>query len=173
MKSAANALAVHFQNPMAHNPFHSGFKTGKTGFTVLELLFVMGIVGIVAAISIPMYFSFIQKARETAVIAFLSRVRKAEEMHKLADPSGLYSGDFQELAATGGIPPAPGNSTRDEHDYRFTISSGTSAGQPYWRVNAAPLDGGASSRWFYVDDEGVIRAETGGAASSASPPIAT
>ncbi len=140
------------------------------GFTVVELLFVMGILGILAAIVIPMYTSFIQKARETAVITVLSKIKKAEEVHRLGDPSGLYAGDFQDLVSTGILSPAAGNAERDEHDYRFTLASGVAGGIPYWTVNANPVNGSATVRWFFVDETGVVRFETGAPATSASPP---
>lgn len=143
----------------------------KRAFTVVELLFVMGILGILAVIVIPAYTSFIQKARETAVITVLSKIRKAEEVHRLGDPSGLYAGGFQDLVATGILSPAAGTATRDEHDYRFTLASGVAGGIPYWTVNANPLDGSTSVRWFFVDETGVVRYETGAPATSASPPV--
>ncbi len=152
-------------------PISSGDALSRArGFTVIELLFVLGILGILAIIAIPAYTSFIQKARETAVITMLSKIKKAEEVHRLGDPSGLYSGDFQDLVATGILSPAAGTATRDEHDYRFTLASGVAGGIPYWTVNANPLDGSASVRWFFVDETGVTRYETGAPATSASPP---
>lgn len=153
-------------------PIRSGDALSRAkGFTVIELLFVFGILGILAIIAIPAYTSFIQKARETAVITMLSKIRKAEEVHRLGDPTGLYSGDFQDLVATGILSPAAGTATRDVHDYRFTLASGVAGGIPYWTVNANPLDGSASVRWFFVDETGVIRFETGAPATSASPPV--
>lgn len=141
------------------------------GFTIVELLFVMGILGILAVIAVPAYTSFIQKARETAVQTMLSKIKKAEEVHRIADSSGLYAGDFQELVATGILSPASGTTTRDEHDYRFTLASGVAGGVPYWTVNANPVNGSASVRWFFIDETGVVRAETGAPATSTSPPV--
>lgn len=141
------------------------------GFTFLELLFVMGIIGILAVIAIPAYTGFIQKARETAVISYLSKVKKAEEVFRVMDPAGLYTGDFDMLETTGGIPPSTGSSSRAVHDYTFTISAGVSFGQPYWRVNANPVNGSATVRWFYTDETGVIRYNTGATAGTGNPPI--
>ena len=125
----------------------------KRGFTVVELLFVMGILGILAVIAIPAYTSFIQKARETAVVTTLSKIKRGQEA----------------LVATGVLSPAPGGATRDEHDYRFTLAAGVSGGVPHWTVNANPLDASASAKWFYIDDAGVARFETGAPANSGSP----
>lgn len=140
------------------------------GFTVVELLFVMGILGILAFIAIPAYTNFIQKARETAVKTTLSKIKKAEEIHRLSDPSGLYTGNFQDLVATGILSPAAGTDTRDEHDYRFTLASGVTGGLPYWTVNANPVNGSTSVRWFFIDETGIARYEIGAPANSGSPP---
>lgn len=144
---------------------------GKRGFTVVELLFVMGILGILAVIAIPAYTSFIQKARETAVVTTLSKIKRAEEVYRLSDSVGLYTADFQALVATGVLSPAPGGATRDEHDYRFTLAAGTTNGVPYWTVNANPIDASASVNWFYIDDIGVARYALGAPANSGSPPF--
>ncbi len=140
------------------------------GFTVLELLFVMGIIAILAVIAIPAYTGFIQKARETAVISYLGKIKRGEEIFRLTDPAGNYSGDFDQIETTGAIPPAAGGASRVAHDYNFSISAGVAVA-PYWRVNANPVSGSAAVRWFYTDETGIIRYNTGAAAGPLSPPI--
>ncbi|MFQ5735276.1 MAG: type IV pilin protein [Thermodesulfobacteriota bacterium] len=153
----------------AGGPAGSGGGTG--GFTVLELLFTMAIVAILAVIALPVYSKFIQKARETAVISYLSKLVKAEELYYLGSPTASYTGDFDELETTGLITPSTGASTRIEHEYTFSLSSGTSGGKPVWQVTAAPVDGSTSARWFYADQSGILRFETGTTASAASPQV--
>ncbi len=46
------------------------------GFTLLELLLVMAIIGILAAITIPMYSNYVDKAQITVAISTLDTVRK-------------------------------------------------------------------------------------------------
>lgn len=47
----------------------------SAGFTVMELLIVSGIIGILAAISIPLYKNFTEKAKITVAQATLQTVR--------------------------------------------------------------------------------------------------
>lgn len=146
-------------------------SSGQGGFTVIELLFIMAIIGILAVIALPLYNRFIQKARETSVISYLAKVVRAEELHYLDSPTVSYSADFDELEATGMIEPSIGTSTRVEHDYNFSLNAGLAAGKPFWNVGANPVNGDTSARWFYADETGVIRFETGSAAGPASPQI--
>lgn len=146
-------------------------SSAQGGFTVLELLFVMFIVAILAVFAIPAYVGFIQKARETAVVSYLSKIKKAEEVHKLGlNSGGLYSNSFDILEDTGIVPPATGISSRVEHEYTFDLTAGVDGSSlPYWRATAAPLSSDASAKWFYIDDQGPVRYETGAAATASSP----
>lgn len=140
----------------------------RDGFTILELLFVMGILFIIAVIAIPAYVKFIQKARETSVVAYMNKVKKAEEMYRLQNPSNMYSGSFDELETTGLLAPANGAASRVEHEYTFFLTSGINGGEPYWVVNANPLSSNPAARWFYIDNAGAVRYKQGSAADSGS-----
>jgi len=163
---------------MEIRPFSSvrilyGERLGRPdrGFTLLELLITLALVSIVAAIGIPVYTKFIQKARESSAVTYISKARKAQSVFRTGAQDN-YSGDFEELETTGIIPPGAGSPSRVVQDYSFDLTAGMNAsGEPYWNMTAAPTSAYKPSRWFYVDDTGVIRFEVDTAASAASPPL--
>lgn len=146
-------------------------RGAAAGFTVLELLFIMAIILIIAVIAVPAYNKFIQKARETSVISYLSKIVKAEDIYFLESPTASYSADFDELEPTGMISPSTGAASRVEHDYTFTLNAGRVAGTPFWNVTANPVNGSLSARWFYADETGILRFKTGSVADAASPQV--
>lgn len=147
-------------------------RRGPGGFTLVELLIVVAVLAILASIAIPMYTGFIQKARETAAIGYLKNLHKSQDLYRFDSALAVYSGDFEELEAMGGVPPGSGSASRVDQDYRFDLSAGPGpGGQPSWQATATPLKQQATARFFYVDETGVIRFETGAAAGAGSAPI--
>lgn len=147
-------------------------RRGQGGFTLVELLVVVAILAILASIAIPMYTGFIQKARETAAIGYLKTLHKSQDLYRFDSASSVYSGDFEELEAMGGIPPGSGSASRVDQDYKFDLTAGPGpGGQPTWQALATPLKQQATARFFYIDETGVIRFEIGSGAGAGSAPI--
>jgi prepilin-type N-terminal cleavage/methylation domain-containing protein len=143
----------------------------QRGFTIIELLIAVAVIAVLAAIAVPAYISFIQKAKETAVISYLAKMRSAQETHKLDDASSFYSGSFDELETTGFIPAAAGAASRVEHEYQLDLAAGVLGGEPFWSVLAAPLSTSPKARHFYVDQTGVLRYAVGAPAGPSSTPV--
>ena len=79
----------------------------KRGITLIELLIVVVIVGILAAIAIPMYDNYMQRARRVDAKTALEQLRASQEMRRAE--RGGYSVDatLVELQTTWGGPASP------------------------------------------------------------------
>lgn len=148
-----------------------GRSRAEGGFSIIELVFVTGLISIIVAIAIPMYVSFIQKARETSIISYLDKARRAQEIYVLENPAGLFSGSFDELETTGYITPSTGAASRVEEAYQLTLSSGIVSGLPVWSITASPVAANPNARHFYIDQTGVMRFAVGAAAGPSSPQV--
>jgi len=171
---------------VSRGPFQSRLGRGAiSGFTLLDLLIVVGIIAVLTAMAIPRYVDFVQRARETAVIAFLRELILAEEAYRIENGVEAYVGDFEELEKTGYIPDTQNvkapkqqgkkkgikpTSSRIQHAYQFDLTASQSG--PYtWNVSASPTNKSRSVRWFYTDQTGVIRYAVGTKPGPDSPPI--
>ncbi len=160
------------------------------GFTLIELLIAVAVVGLLAAIAIPSYLNFVQRAREVAVIQYLREVHKGQQEWRLESDSAGYSGDFDELEETGFIPDAVnfvrtrrrsirrGQATRTTSSrviqkYQLDLTSTDTSSDPLlntYTIYASPQDGSTKVRWFYLDQTGVIRYRIGRRPTATSPP---
>ena len=74
----------------------------KKGITLIELLVVILIVGVLAAIAIPGYTSYMQRARRADAKIALEQLRASEEMWRAE--KGIYSNSLTALQNTMGGP---------------------------------------------------------------------
>ena len=96
---------------------HDRLEGSEEGFTLIELLVVVIIIGILAAIAIPTFLSQRDRARYSAVESDLRNAAIEMETYftaestypadtasaqDLFDRAGLFSGDVQLMAVTGG-----------------------------------------------------------------------
>jgi len=88
----------------------------KKGITLIELLVVIVIVGILAAIAVPVYTNYMQRARRADAKTALEHMRAAQEMFRAE--RGGYSTDVAQLRNTWGVPGTSG-------DYTINLNSST------------------------------------------------
>jgi len=67
------------------------FRKGQKGFTLIELLIVVAIIGILAAIAIPQFSAYRQKAYNSAAQSDLKNFKTAMEAY-YADNQGYPAG---------------------------------------------------------------------------------
>jgi prepilin peptidase dependent protein D len=157
------------------------------GFGLIEILIAAAVVSILAAIGIPTYLTFLQKARETALMQYLRALHKGQEMWRAATDSLSYCGDFDELEETGFVPdsqnlvavrrraPRSGRvvetSSRLVREHRVDLRAidDAATGTHTFTVRAYPESRNPRVRWFYMDHTGIIRAAVGWANADAPP----
>jgi len=144
-------------------------RKGEGGFTIIELLIVVAILAVLAAVAVPAYISFIQRAKETSVQAYMGKVRKAQEVYRFSDTANAFSGSFDDLETTGFVEPATGAASRIENDYRMDLAAGISSGEPFWNIIATPLIPNPKAKYLYIDETGFIRYSVGAPAGPTSP----
>jgi len=98
----------------------------RKGITLLELLVVIVIVGILAAVAVPVYTGYMQRARRVDAKTALEHVRAAQEMWRAE--KGSYSLDSAELRTTMG---APATAISNYYTWQFsgTLNATTWTGQ--------------------------------------------
>ncbi len=135
------------------------------GFTLIELMIVVTVIAIIVAIAVPNLLRSRVQANENSAVGTIRAIMSAETTFNTQN--GRYSQDFSEMTAA--IPPyLSGDWTKAKTGYLFTLG-GTVIN---YTVNANPLNFGIEgNRGFYCDASGVIRAEEGAVATSASTPI--
>ena len=74
----------------------------EKGFTLIELLIVIAIVGILAAVAIPTYRGYMQRARRADAKTALEQLRAAQEVFRAEN--GAYTNNFALLNANWGGP---------------------------------------------------------------------
>lgn len=125
--NASGQLTATTQNPgQLHS---SGIKPNKIrnlymnkkGITLIELLVVIVIVGILAAIAIPAYTNYLQRARRVDAKTALEQLRAAQEMWRAE--KGSYSVSVAELQNTMS---APATSISNYYTWGFTVLNANS-----------------------------------------------
>ena len=154
-------------------------RNKQKGFSLIELLIVVAIILIIAAIAIPNLLRSKMSANEASAVGSLRSLNTA-----CVSYSTSYGGYPLALSNLG--PGSPANATTADlvdsvlaagtkSGYVFTYAAGAkdaSGNVLSYTINGDPVTVGTTGqRQFFTDQSGVIRANTGGAATVASTPI--
>ena len=142
---------------------------GQKGFTLIELMVVVGLVGVISSIAIPNYIQSRRSARESAAISNVRTLTSAEGA--FLSTSGGYTqyASFSQLTTQGLIESTFVNNGGVKDGYLFVI---TQPDITSYTITAAPQTADAAlMRYFYADQSGVIRQNTGAAATASSVPV--
>jgi type IV pilus assembly protein PilE len=92
----------------------------KKGITLIELLVVIVIVGILAAVAIPVYTGYMQRARRADAKTALEQLRASQEMFRAE--KGSYSTNLTQLVNSWGVSNVAGGSP-SAPDYGIVLNS--------------------------------------------------
>jgi type IV pilus assembly protein PilA len=145
----------------------------QKGFSLIELLIVVAIILIIAAIAIPNLIKSKMAANESSAVGSLRTITTAEIAYATACPTIGFADTLAELNAGANCP-----SSKDEIDN--VLASGTKSGYAFtdptvsgtpattFIVNTKPVSTSSGTRYFCVNETGVIRYGAAAAPSCAA-----
>ena len=143
----------------------------QKGFSLIELLIVVAIILIIAAIAIPNLIKSKMAANESSAVGSLRTITTANIAYSTACPSVGFSASLAELqagascaAAANEIDNTLSTGTKSGYSFHNYTATGTPATQ--FSLNADPLTTSSGTRHFFVDESGVIRANSTAAAAN-------
>ena len=116
---------------------------GKKGFTLIELLIVIAIIGILAAIAIPTYLSYVNRAKDSEAQTNLGAIFTDETSFNATNSIYISAGTASTFPALGTNPPAAGTAPSATHPFYAIGTTYNVDDAPYaCTTNALTANGG-------------------------------
>jgi len=116
------------------------FKVDFRGFTLVELMITVAILSILAAVAIPAYSNYVNRAKQSDAIIGLKAAQMAQE--QFFSENNAYSSTIDILP---GFSDAAINNSFVKGDYTLTVASASTA--PAFSIAAQAVVGGSTDRW--------------------------
>ena len=142
------------------------FRADSAGFSLIELLMVVTIIGIIVSIAVPNLLRSKAAANEAVAISYMRSWSAAQELYHTN--LGCYADADNQLFDEGLI---NGHNPANSHGYTFSLDNPPGTKYTWWGKAVPDNAGETGTRWFYIDQGGVIRWSTSGEANSNSPPL--
>ena len=141
----------------------------KKSFTLIELMIVIAIIAIVVAISIPNLLSARKHGNEISAISSLRTVGSAQAIYHDRSTDSVF-GSLTDLTNAGLLGETLGSGSKQGYEFAATPSS--TSPEYIYEVTANPrVPQQTGDRYFYVNQDGVIRFNLTQVASSADRPV--
>lgn len=138
----------------------------RAGFTLVEIMIVVAIIALLAAIAIPNLLRARLNANESAAIAAMQTISTAAQSYRSANPTyPLALGSL-----SGATPPYIDSvlGSGAKQGYSFSLLGSTNS---FTATGGPQTVGTTGSRYFFVDESGVVRYSASATATGTSTPI--
>ena len=142
------------------------FRSDSAGFSLVELLIVVTIIGIIASMAVPNLLRSKAAANEAVAISYMRSWTAAQELYHMRH--GVYADADNQLFDEGLI---DGHAPADSHGYTFSLDNPPGSQYTWWGRASPDIPGESGTRWFYINQTGVMRWSMSSAINSNSPPL--